>query len=229
MENRKTIFVVDDEHDILELLELQLTKASFAVETFDNGTDFLEMLKTSAPDLVILDLMLPDIEGTEICKIIRSSEKYKYLPIIMLTAKGEELDKVLGLELGADDYLAKPFSPRELVARIKAVLRRSEVSNANSDFLTIGNILHIDKRKFEIKISGEKVFLTTTEFKILELLASHPGWVFSREQILNHLWGNDKIVLDRTIDVHIRNLRSKIGEVGEYIKNIRSIGYKFEV
>lgn len=229
MDNKKTIFVVDDEHDILELLELQLNKANFAVKTFDNGSDFLEMLKTEAPDLAILDLMLPDIEGTEICKTIRNSEKYKFLPIIMLTAKGEEVDKILGLELGADDYIAKPFSPRELVARIKAVLRRSETSQTNSDFLTIGNILHIDKRKFEAKISGEKVYLTTTEFKILELLASHPGWVFSREQILNHLWGNDKIVLDRTIDVHIRNLRSKIGEAGDYIKNIRSIGYKFEV
>lgn len=229
MENKKTIFVVDDEHDILELLELQLTKASFAVKTFDNGRDFLEKLKTESPDLVILDLMLPDIEGTEICKTIRNSDKYKLLPIIMLTAKGEEVDKILGLELGADDYIAKPFSPRELVARIKAVLRRSETNNTNSDFLSIGDILHIDKRKFEALINGEKIYLTTTEFKILELLASHPGWVFSREQILNHLWGNDKIVLDRTIDVHIRNLRSKIGEAGEYIKNIRSIGYKFEV
>ena len=229
MENKKTIFVVDDEHDILELLDLQLTKANFAVKAFDNGTDFLEKLKTEAPNMVILDLMLPDIEGTEICKTIRNSEKYKLLPIIMLTAKGEEVDKILGLELGADDYLAKPFSPRELVARIKAVLRRSETSDTNPDFLTIGNILHIDKRRFEAMISGEKVYLTTTEFKILELLASHPGWVFSREQILNHLWGNDKIVLDRTIDVHIRNLRSKIGQAGDYIKNIRSIGYKFEV
>ncbi len=229
MEKKKTLFVVDDEHDILELLELQLTKAHFNVKTFDNGNDFMEELKNQAPDLVILDLMLPDIEGTEICKRIRKSEKYKDLPVIMLTAKGEEVDKILGLELGADDYLAKPFSPRELVARIKAVLRRAEVSNNNSDFLTIGDILHIDKRKFEVKIKGEKIYLTTTEFKILELLASHPSWVFSREQILNHLWGNDKIVLDRTIDVHIRNLRSKIGEVGDYIKNIRSVGYKFEV
>lgn len=229
MDNKKTIFVVDDEHDILELLDLQLNKANFAVSTFDNGKDFLETLKSQAPDLVILDLMLPDIEGTEICKTIRNSDKYKTLPIIMLTAKGEEVDKILGLELGADDYLAKPFSPRELVARIKAVLRRSEASQVNSDFLTIGNILHIDKRKFEAIVNGEKVYLTTTEFKILELLASHPGWVFSREQILNHLWGNDKIVLDRTIDVHIRNLRSKIGLAGDYIINIRSIGYKFEV
>lgn len=229
MENKRNIFVVDDEHDILELLDLQLTKANFNVKTFDNGMDFLEALKSEAPDLAILDLMLPDIEGTEICKTIRRSDKFKALPIIMLTAKGEEVDRILGLELGADDYLAKPFSPRELVARIKAVLRRSEKSDHNSDFLIIGDILHIDKRKFEIKVKGEKIYLTTTEFKILELLASHPGWVFSREQILNHLWGNDKIVLDRTIDVHIRNLRSKIGEVGDFIKNIRSIGYKFEV
>lgn len=229
MEIKKTIFVVDDENDILELLELQLTKANFAVKLFDNGKDFLEKLETEVPDLVILDLMLPDIEGTEICKTIRNSERYKFLPIIMLTAKGEEIDRILGLELGADDYIAKPFSPRELVARIKAVLRRSETKNLDSDFLNIGNLLQIDKRRFEAKVSGEKVYLTTTEFKILELLTSHPNWVFSREQILNHLWGNDKIVLDRTIDVHIRNLRSKIGKAGEYIKNIRSIGYKFEV
>ncbi len=228
MTKSKTIFVVDDEHDILELLKLQLTKASFTVKTFDKGRDFLEKIKTGVPDMVILDLMLPDIEGTEICKTIRKTDQFKLLPIIMLTAKGEELDRILGLELGADDYLAKPFSPRELVARIKAVLRRSEVNRLNSNFLSIGEMLHIDKRKFEAKVKGKKVNLTSTEFKILELLVSHPGWVFSREQILNHLWGNDKIVLDRTIDVHIRNLRSKIGDAGNYIKNIRSIGYKFE-
>ena len=229
LNQKNLLFIVDDEPDILELLELQLGNAGFEVKSFENGNDLLLALENQVPNLLLLDLMLPDIDGTDICKQLRSSDKFKHLPIIMLTAKGEEVDKVLGLELGADDYLAKPFSPRELVARIKAVLRRVESANSSSDFLNIGNLLQIDKRRFEIKIEGEKIYLTTTEFKILELLASHPGWVYSREQILNHLWGKEKIVLDRTIDVHIRNLRSKIGEVSNFIKNIRGIGYKFEV
>lgn len=224
----KLIYLVDDEPDIRELLELNLTKANFSVKTFADGQEFWTGLKEGHPDLVILDLMLPDIDGSEICKGIRKSDTYQNLPIIMLTAKGEEVDKILGLELGADDYIAKPFSPRELVARIKAVLRRAQPNN-NPDLLIVGDKLQIDKRKFQARIGETKLNLTTTEYKILELLASHPGWVFSRDQILNHLWGSDKIVLDRTIDVHIRNLRSKLGDSSDYIKNIRSIGYKFEV
>ncbi|OQY36904.1 MAG: hypothetical protein B6226_05845 [Candidatus Cloacimonetes bacterium 4572_65] len=229
MNKDNLIYIVDDEPDILELLILQLTKVGFTVEGFEDGKSLLTKLNSTVPNLLLLDLMLPDIEGTEICKILKKEKRYEKMPIIMLTAKGEEIDKIVGLELGADDYITKPFSTRELIARIKAVLRRTTTFNTNSDFVNIGNLLQIDKRKFEIKIKGEKVNLTTTEFKILELLISHQGWVYSREQILNHLWGKEKIVLDRTIDVHIRNLRSKIGEVSDYIINIRGIGYKFEV
>lgn len=220
------IAVIDDELDILELVSLHLRKSGFKVESFSNAENFFKFLSKKAPDLIILDLMLPDGNGVEICKYLKSNRDFQSIPIIMLTALTSESDKVLGLELGADDYITKPFSPRELVARVKAVLRRKEV--IDTEKLKIGGILTMDLKKYEVYISGKKINLTSTEFKILKILAERKGWVLTRDQILDFLWGQDKAVIDRTIDVHIKNLREKLGEAGKFIKNVRGVGYKIE-
>jgi len=221
------IAVIEDEPDILQLISLYLQKEGFRVEEFLKAGDFLKFLERQKPDLAVLDLMLPDMDGLEVCKYMKRKEELSSIPIIILTAKSEEIDKVLGLELGADDYVTKPFSPKEFVARVKAVLRRQRVQESTRKIL-IGDSLVIDLEKYEVTLAGQKVDLTTTEFKILELLSSKPGRVFTRDQILNYLWGEEKIVLDRTIDVHIRNLRGKLGKAAHFIKNIRGVGYKAE-
>lgn len=226
---KKMIVIVDDEADIRDLVDINLRKNGFETAAYEDATQLFDSLKNKIPDLLILDLMLPDADGFEVCKHLRSSEDYAHIPIIMLTAKGEETDRVLGLEFGADDYVVKPFSPRELVARVKAVLRRKPDSATDSgSIIKIGKVLRINQEKFEVTVDNSVVPLTSTEFKILTLLASREGWVYSRNQILDHLWGNDKIVLDRTVDVHIKNLRDKLGEAGKFIKNIRGMGYKLE-
>lgn len=223
----KLIVVVDDEPDIVELVSLNLTKAGFKVRTFEDGEGLFKFLKSNVPDLVILDLMLPDADGYEICKFLKREEKFSNMPVIMLTARSEEMDKILGLELGADDYVTKPFSPRELVARVKAVLRRDEKVHKTHK-LKIGDILEIDLQKYEVTIEGKKIELTSTEFRILKLLTERKGWVYARDQILDYLGAQDKGVLDRTVDVHIKNLREKLGPAGKFIKNIRGVGYKLE-
>jgi len=221
---RRLIAVIDDEPDILELVSIHLKKANFNVKEFADAERFLKSLHHQIPDLVILDLMLPDADGMDICKYLKTKNEYSTIPIIMLTAKTDETDRVLGLELGADDYVTKPFSPRELVARVRAVLRRKEQKEKVKK-IEIGEILSIDLQKFEVKVEDQPVDLTTTEFRILQILAERKGWVFSRSQILNSLWGEDKIVIDRTVDVHIKHLREKLGKAGRFIKNIRGIGY----
>lgn len=223
----KMIVVVDDEEDILQLVSLHLTKSGFNVKGFPDGDSFFRFVETQVPDLIILDLMLPDADGFEICKFIKKDAKLSHVPVIMLTARDGETDKVLGLELGADDYVTKPFSPRELVARVKAVLRR-QLSDSESKKLEIGKEIAIDLEKYEVTVNGEKVDLTATEFKILQLLASKKSWVFTRNQILDYLWSDEKYVLDRTVDVHVRNLREKLGDASRYIKSVRGIGYKLE-
>ena len=220
------IAVIDDEPDILELVSLHLNRSGFRVEGFLNAESFFKSLSSKTPDLIILDLMLPDSDGIEICKYLKSNQDFRAIPIIMLTARATETDKVLGLELGADDYVTKPFSPRELVARVKAVLRRK--TQDTSKKIKIGDILLIDLNKYEVFVEDKKIDLTPTEFRILKVLASKKGWVFTRNQILDHLWGHDKAVLDRTIDVHIKNLREKLGKAKKYIKSVRGIGYKIE-
>jgi DNA-binding response OmpR family regulator len=229
MNNKKHIAVVDDEPDIVELVQYNLEKEKYTVSPFYDGESFLNFLKDNSPDLVILDLMLPSIDGLEVCRRIRSSnEKISTMPIIMLTAKGSEVDKIVGLEIGADDYIVKPFSPRELIARVKAVLRRTNAKNeVNGKIIKIGS-LTIDADRYEAMINTEKIELTTTEFNILLILVSKPGWVFSRNKLLDMLWGEDKIVLDRTIDVHIQKLRKKLGQLGDHIKSVHGVGYKFE-
>jgi len=223
----KTVAIVDDEPDLLELVALHLKRVGFQTETFLDGQTFLRYLDRQRPDLIILDLILPDVDGFEICKYLRSNKEFASLPIIMLTAKGDETDRVVGLELGADDYITKPFSVKELIARVKAVLRRLEAPQ-KIQRLEIGGRLVIDQEKHEVLVDGEKIELTSTEFKILGLLASSKGRVFTRDQILDYLWGQEKAVVDRTIDVHIRNLREKLGKAAAFIKNIRGVGYKIE-
>ncbi|HVN72469.1 MAG TPA: response regulator transcription factor [Desulfomonilia bacterium] len=220
------IVVVDDEPDIIQLVSIHLKKEGYTVDGFLNGSSLLKFLSTATPDLVILDLMLPDLDGFDVCRMMKSDPKYSSIPIIMLTAKGQEIDKVEGLELGADDYVTKPFSPKELLARVKAVLRRTAQDQPAT--ITLGDRLSIDQEKFEVRVQGEPVTLTAVEFKILLLLATNRGKVFSRDRILDHLWGNEKAVLDRTVDVHMKNLRDKLGQAGDLIKNVRGIGYKLQ-
>jgi DNA-binding response OmpR family regulator len=223
----KLIAVVDDEADIVELVSVNLGKAGFKVEGFYNATDLLSFIKKKTPDLIILDLMLPDADGFEVCKNLKSEDKYSGIPIIMLTAKGEEVDRVLGLEIGADDYVTKPFSTRELVARVKAVLRRSK-EEKKEEILKVGEAIEILPREYKVMVLGKEIELTSTEFRILSLLAKRKGWVFSRDQILDYLYEGDRIVFDRTVDVHIAHLREKLGKYGDFIKSIRGIGYKIE-
>jgi len=221
------IAIVDDEPDILELVAINLEKAGYVTGKYISGKDFVLSLQNYTPDLIILDLMLPDIDGLDICRKLKGMEKTQNTPIIMLTAKGDEIDKILGLEMGADDYVTKPFSPRELVARVKAILRRNQQkSESKSD--NLGKLLSINYSTFEVLVDGVKIDLTSTEFKILKILAHKKGWVFSRDQLLDQLWGNDKIVIDRTIDVHIKNIRDKLGPAKDIIKNVRGVGYKID-
>lgn len=220
------IAALDDEADILELLRVNLQKAGYRFEGFQEAEDLYRYLAREKPSLILLDLMLPDTDGLEVCRQIRKSVELAQVPIIMLTARGDESDKVVGLELGADDYMTKPFSIKELVARIHAVLRRPGGGEA-AKRISVGTLV-IDVDKFEVTTEGAKVELTATEFKILQLLASRKGRVFTRDQILDFLWGNEKAVVDRTVDVHIRNLREKLGAAASLIKNIRGMGYKLE-
>ncbi|MEO0020194.1 MAG: response regulator [candidate division WOR-3 bacterium] len=223
----RLIAIVDDEPDILELVAINLNRNGFRTETFTNARDFYHFLENQLPDLVILDLMLPDVDGLDICRLLKSEPRTRAIPIIMLTARGEETDRVIGLELGADDYVTKPFSARELVARVKSVLRRQEMSLADEK-ITLGGIVKIDPQRHEVEVDGKRIDLTTTEFRLLLILAKRPGWVFTRNQILDELWGEEKAVLDRTVDVHIKHLRAKLGKAGNLIRNIRGVGYKIE-
>lgn len=223
-----TVFVLDDEPDILELIKINLNKHGFKCGLFERAFALLEALKTDLPDILVLDLMLPDLDGIEVCKRIRTLPGLKSLPIIMLTAKVNTDDRIYGLDSGADDYLTKPFSPDELIARINALLRRKEWETENN-ILAITPDFRIDFNSYEVFIENKRADLTRTEFKILQLLTKQPGRVYTRTQILDYLWGNDKIVIDRTIDVHIKHLREKIGRFGNFIRNIRGVGYKFDL
>lgn len=227
--SEKVIAIVDDEEDIVELVSHHLKREGFKVKEFFNGRNFLLFIESIVPDLMILDIMLPGIDGLEICRILKSKPRTSSLPIIMLTAKASEADVVVGLELGADDYIVKPFSPRELIARVKSLLRRSSKKEVGVSTIKIGP-LSLNSDKYEVTVNGKKIDLTTTEFKILEVLLERRGSVFTRDQLLKkkRLWGDDKLVYDRTIDVHIKNLREKLGIVGNMIKTIRGIGYKLE-
>jgi two-component system phosphate regulon response regulator PhoB/two-component system alkaline phosphatase synthesis response regulator PhoP len=222
------IAVVDDEPDIVELVSLHLTNAGYTVHGFYNAADFFRFIGTKRPDLIILDLMLPDDDGIEITKRLKKENEFSDIPIIILSAKDEESDKIVGLELGAEDYITKPFSPRELVVRAKKILSR-RAGREDTKKIRIADVLSIDTEKYEVIALGNKVDLTATEFKILKLFASKRGTVYTRDQILDYLWGDEKAVIDRTVDMHIKNLRKKLGDAASLIKNIRGVGYKLDL
>jgi phosphate regulon transcriptional regulator PhoB len=226
---RQRVVLIEDEKDIVELVRYNFRKEGFEVSAFTSGKEGLEHLRRSPADLVLLDIMLPDLDGFEICKRLRSEDRSKSLPIIFLTAKGEEIDRVLGLEIGADDYVVKPFSPRELVARVKAVLRRQARPVEKLEIVEAPD-LRLDSRTQEVVVRGKTIELSTLEFKLLHFLASHPRRIFNREQLLDEVWGRDRFVTPRTVDVHIRRLREKIeaqAEKPQYIQTVRGSGYRF--
>lgn len=224
---RKQIFMVEDESDILELLQLKLEGAGYACKGFSTAKPMLQLLQQVIPDLILLDLMLPDMDGMEACKRLKSNPATESIPVIMLTARTDIEDKIMGLEYGADDYITKPFDAKELLARINAVLRRSSWESSKN-VLSITPDFVIDFNRYEVHIYNKRADLTLTEFKILQLLTKRPGWVYNRSQILDYLWGTDKVVIERTVDVHIRNLREKLGDFASMIANIRGVGYRFQ-
>jgi DNA-binding response OmpR family regulator len=220
------ILVVDDEPDAVELIEFNLKGAGFDVVTAADGTDALKKARTFSPDLLILDLMLPEVDGLEVCKVLRRDSATAGLPIIMLTAKAAEIDRVLGLELGADDYITKPFSPRELVLRVKNLLRREKRDLKAADRITVGE-LSIDIPRHLVAVAGKKVDLTVTEFKLVSVLAQRRGRVQSREQLLRDVWEYDNLIDTRTVDTHMRRLREKLGKAARYLDTVRGVGYRF--
>jgi DNA-binding response OmpR family regulator len=210
-------------------VQYNFRKEGFEVESFGRGKEGLDHLRRKSADLVLLDIMLPDLDGFEVCKRLRSDDRLKSVPVIFLTAKGEEIDRVLGLEIGADDYVVKPFSPRELVARVKAVLRRQERPVEKLEVVEAGDV-RLDARTHEATVRGRLVELSAMEFRLLHFLASHPRHVFSRDQLLDEVWGRERFVTPRTVDVHIRRLREKIEAEANnprYLQTIRGAGYRF--
>lgn len=226
---KEKILVVDDEEDILELVRFNLSKEGFKISCADTGEKALEALRTQPVDLIVLDLMLPGIDGFAVAKQIKSDPRVMHIPIVMLTAKGSETDVVTGLELGAEDYITKPFSPRVLLARIHTVLRRSSSGESEKEKNYIErDDLKIDIRKHEVTVKEQNVELTYTEFEVLTLLASRPGWAFSRTQIVDNVHGYNYSVTDRSVDVQIVGLRRKLGSCGRYIETVRGVGYRFK-
>ncbi len=225
--DKRTILVVDDEEDILDLIQYKLMREGYEVLCTETGEVGLAMAESKQPDLVILDLMLPGLDGLEVCKCMKGNSQTEHIPIIMLTAKGEESDIVAGLELGADDYITKPFSPKELVARMRAVLRRDEPKDTESKKIVAHN-LSIDPDRYEVKAQGKKVELTFTEFGMLYAMAKQPGRVFTRQQLVEATHGDNYVVSDRAVDVQITGLRRKLGHCGKYIETVRRVGYRLK-
>jgi two-component system, OmpR family, alkaline phosphatase synthesis response regulator PhoP len=229
MSEEKIILLVDDEVDILEFVSYNLEKEGYKVYTAQNGLDALKIAEKKTPDLILLDVMMPEMDGIATCEELRKLPKLKSTIIAFLTARGEDYSQIAGFEAGADDYITKPIRPKVLISRIKALLKRSSVveelvAEPNENTINIGN-LQIDRERYMITVSGEEMVLPRKEFELLSLLASKPGKVFTREEIYSSVWGEQVIVGDRTIDVHIRKLREKIGE--DHIKTLKGIGYKF--
>jgi DNA-binding response OmpR family regulator len=220
------ILVVDDEKDLIDLIRYNFEKDGFKVIGAPNGEAGLSLARSEKPDLIVIDLMLPDIDGLDVCRSLREGGGISHIPIVMLTAKSSESDRIVGLELGADDYVTKPFSPRELLARVKALLRRSYGFRQQAGVIRRG-VLSIDPASHQVCCGDATVDLTATEYRLLQFLASNPGFVYSRSALIDGALGRDVTVLERTIDVHIMSLRRKLGQCGDWIETIRGFGYKF--
>lgn len=224
---RESILVVEDEQDIQELVSYNLKRDGYDVSVVGSGEEAIAAVRKSLPDLVLLDLMLPGLDGREVCRELKGDPETRHIPVVMLTARGEESDIVAGLEMGADDYVTKPFSPKVLSARVGAVLRRRSRPDVGEDEVIIIDDLVIHPGKHEVKVSGELAPLTSTEFKILHFLARRPSWVYTRRQIVQGVHGEDHPVLDRSIDVQIASLRKKLGPAGDRVETVRGVGYRF--
>ena len=221
----KKILVADDEPDVLHLVTTNLKNAGYTVIKAEDGLVALTKARETRPDLIVLDLMLPELSGLEVCKVLKKEPGTAHIPIIMLTAKAEEVDRIVGLELGADDYLTKPFSPRELVLRIKSVMRRGRGATETTEQISLGDI-QIDRARYEITIAGESVDFTATEFKLLTVLMERRGRVQSRDTLLNDVWGYESAIDTRTVDTHVRRLREKLGDSAHCIETVRGFGYR---
>ncbi|MGH9555751.1 MAG: response regulator [Terriglobales bacterium] len=227
---RKRILIIEDDKDIRSLLRYDLEREGFRVSESEDGLDGLALVRKSPPDLLVLDLMLPRLSGLEICKQVRREQAGRHMPILVLSARSEEPDRIVGLELGADDYVTKPFSPRELIARIKALLRRADPAAGSNDPLRVGPLV-IDPASYRVLRHGRPLEVSTLEFRLLHFLASHPNCVFSRDQLLEAVWGADRFVIPRIVDVYVRHLREKIEDEPNRpvrLKTVRSVGYLFD-
>ncbi|MBI3850055.1 MAG: response regulator transcription factor [Verrucomicrobia bacterium] len=223
---KQKILVVDDEPDAVELIEFNLKAAGFEVTTAADGEAALKQARSILPALIILDLMLPEVDGLEVCKILRRDQRTSAIPIIMLTAKAAEIDRVLGLELGADDYVTKPFSPRELVLRVKKILQRGQSTKEKTERILLGELC-VDIPRHQASMKGKPIELTATEFKLLTVLVQRRGRVQSREQLLKDVWDYDRLIDTRTVDTHMRRLREKLGPAAKYLDTVRGVGYRF--
>jgi two-component system phosphate regulon response regulator PhoB len=220
----KSILIVEDERDVVDLLTLNLRKAGgFRISTANDGANGLNKARTEKPAFIILDLMLPKMPGLEVCKILKSDPATRHIPIMMLTAKAEEIDRIVGLEFGADDYVTKPFSPREVILRIQAILRRGDAKEGER--LTAGSIT-IDPARHHVLVAGKRINLTSIEFKLLRTLVQRRGRVQERDRLLNEVWGYESIIDTRTVDTHVRRLREKLGKAGDAIETVRGFGYR---
>ena len=225
---KTTVLVVEDEPDLREVIRYTLDREGFRVLESEDGEDGLDLLRRELPELVLLDLMLPGLDGIEICRSIKYDPQTRNIPVIMVTARGDETDIVLGLGVGADDYIIKPFRPHELVARVKAVLRRGRLRDeSEGSERIVRERLTIDRARHQVLVDGQGVELTPTEFRLLETLASRPGRVFTRDQLIHRAFGEDVIVTERNVDVHIRSVRKKLAAARDLIETIRGIGYRF--
>jgi len=222
----ETVLIVDDEQDVVDLLVYNLQKAGYKTATACDGVTAMQKARDGFPSLIILDLMLPQVEGTEVCKQLRADPKTASIPILMLTAKAEEVDRIVGLELGADDYVTKPFSPREVVLRVKKILSRAQGKGAPTEVLKCGDLI-VDIAKHEAALKGNAIELTATEFKLLAMLMERRGRVQTRDRLLTDVWGYEGDVDTRTVDTHVRRLRDKLGKAADYIETVRGVGYRF--
>jgi DNA-binding response OmpR family regulator len=219
------ILIIDDEQDVIDLLTLHLRKAGFALSTATDGVAGLRLAREESPALIILDLMLPKMPGLEICKVLKSDAATREIPVLMLTAKAEEIDRIVGLEFGAGDYVTKPFSPRELVLRVNAILHRGKGEVVEEKKLTIG-LITVDPARHQVDVGGKPVRLTSVEFKLLSMLMRRQGRVQERDRLLNEVWGYESVINTRTVDTHVRRLRKKLGKAADAIETIRGLGYR---